>query len=209
VGDVPPSQPTPTACTSTPRKLAWASHGTSGNAQGAPAGGSTSCERQGGAEREFMAGAGELEPWLSKWGWGPGVGFATGPGASSEATPGPQPQPGGHQSSFSFMGKGPSPPRSPFGVIFVGAVLACCVSPAPRISCPPSAPVLPLPFVYRTGERLQAKKVLFLDSAAQAELCDGHSCCPVAKGQTVPLFQHSEVCSPDLERVLAVSRALC
>ncbi|XP_075292710.1 ADP-ribosylation factor-binding protein GGA2 isoform X2 [Opisthocomus hoazin] len=56
----------PTACTSTPRKLAWASHGTSGNAQGAPAGGSTSCERQGGAEREFMAGAGELEPWLNK-----------------------------------------------------------------------------------------------------------------------------------------------
>lgn len=65
---------------------------------------------------------------------------------------------GGHRSRFSSVGKGPSPPRSPFRVMFMGAVLTCCICPAPRLVCPLSAPVLPKRW---TGEWIMLKKTCF------------------------------------------------
>lgn len=78
-----------------------------------------------------MAGAGQLERWLSEWGWalGVGAGLAAGSGACSNL--------GGHWSSFISVGKGPSPSRNRFRVMWM---LSCCICPFPHLSCPSSAP---------------------------------------------------------------------
>lgn len=106
------------------------------NSHGLPAG---ACRRGGGrsrfllgrSAREPMAGAGQLERWLSEWGWalGVGAGLAAGSGACSNL--------GGHWSSFISVGKDPSPSRNRFRVMWM---LSRCICPFPHLSCPSSAP---------------------------------------------------------------------